>query len=133
MYLMKSLDQALAVFDEKALRNTVSVWKCLTRHGFAMLDLVLYFEREEKRNKESVIEHEEMLERGRKTWEAVAPLCPTCGGPLNPPHHICEKKGTGNKKGWTCLWWCSKDDCMYSKYTHENASEEYNKLMERSK
>ncbi len=85
----------------------------------------------EKTRRELKERQEETVKQSREWWESIAPLCPECGKYLNPPKHICKKKGPENIFGYTCLWHCENGDCIYEKYTYQNAQEEMKKLIER--
>lgn len=128
---LKTLEQALAVFDPKTLRSTVSVCNALKRHGYKIEDLEDHFNKIKEEEEKGKAEWEAEIERQEKMWEDAAPLCPTCGLFLNPPKHICKKKGPENTFGYTCLWYCENGDCVYEKYTFENAGEEMKRLMEK--
>ncbi len=127
---MKTLEQVISVFDPKDIRSATSIYNCLSRNGFTVLDLSLYLGKEKEKNRLAVVEWEQRVMETEERWKKAAPLCPDCVGSLNPPRHICKKKGPENIKGWTCLWYCTNGDCTYEKYTYENAGEEMKKLME---
>lgn len=128
--MKKTLEQTVAAFDEKAIRSAISVYSCLKRHGYEISDL----EKWNRSLQNEQVRYEELrkkeVERRRKEWESIAPLCPKCGKYLSPPKHVCKKKGPENLKGWTCLWYCENGDCVYERYTYEEAREEMNKLIE---
>ena len=128
---MKTLEQALAAFDPKTLRSAVSVCNALKLHGYEIEDLEDYFKEVRKAEELSQEEWKIEVERQMKEWQDVAPLCPTCGGFLNPPRHICKRKGPENLFGYTCLWHCENGDCIYERYTFEDAGEELEKLMKK--
>ncbi len=123
----------MEIFDPKTLRSAVSVYNNLKRHGHRIEDLEDYFKKVRKAEELSQEEWKVEAEKQIREWQAIAPLCPTCGGFLNPPKHICKKKGKENTKGWTCLWYCTNGDCTYEHYTYENAGEEMKKLMEKGR
>ncbi|KKL81046.1 hypothetical protein LCGC14_1998710, partial [marine sediment metagenome] len=99
-----------------------------------MEDLALYLKMEAGKIKAEQVLQEKKLhiqtEKVKKEWSAIALPCPNCKAPLFLKH-ICKKKGPENIHGYTCLWYCEKGDCVYEKYTYENATEEIKKLKER--
>jgi len=129
---MKTLEETIAVFDLKSLRATVSVYKCLLRNGYTITDLVEYFDKLITQTVENRAKFEEEVRKGREQWAAVAPPCPKCSAPLFLKR-ICKKQGPENIHGWTCLWYCEHGDCIYERYTYENATDEIKKIKERSK
>ncbi|KKN24920.1 hypothetical protein LCGC14_0890100 [marine sediment metagenome] len=130
---LRTLESVVEVFGDKSLRTYLKIYSYLTRHGLKTSDLIDHYDRIEEQTEVDVGKGKIELEEMRKAWEAVVPLCPSCGGYLNPPRHICKKKGPENVKGYTCLWHCEKGDCIYEKYTYENAGEEMKRLMEKGR
>ncbi len=136
--LMKTLEQAIAAFDEKTLSSAICVYDTLVGYGYTMEML-------KARNKGIAKEQERLVLKGKKVvederrkaeeqwkeWTKIAPTCPDCGSPLNPPRHISKRKGPENIYGWTCHWFCSNEDCLYEKYTYEDARREFAHLMDK--
>jgi len=125
------IETVLQAFSLPRLEETVTIYNHLLRHGQGMDDLVCYLDERKRKIKDEQEKDKRLSEEIRKKWEANAPLCPSCGGPVNPPKHICKKQGPENVKGWTCLWYCVSGDCTFEKYTYEDAAEELKKIMER--
>lgn len=122
-------------FRVARLEEAVTIYQHLLKHGYTMDHLSKYLvefrKEQEKLREEFQKEREKRRKEWVKEWEAIAPKCPNCGLYLNPPKHICKKKGPENVKGYTCLWFCTNGDCTYEKYTYDNANEEMKQLMER--
>ena len=139
MYMSKSLEQSVAAYDDKSLRSAVRICNSLEQNGFTIKDIESYFNEIREEDEKGRKAQEAELERQRKMWEDVAPLCPDCGEILPPPRKLCGKEKDSNKNGWSCQWYCGKgwkEDipsgiCGWEKYTYQNAQEEMNKLMER--
>lgn len=76
---------------------------------------------------ESLKETREEERKEKEKWEAVAPLCPECGAILLPPIKLSGIKRDNNRYGWSCLWQCvgngDNEDCIWERYSYENAIE----------
>ncbi len=124
------MEEILQAFRWARLDEAVGIYNLLLTHNLTMNDLELYLKEGNKRIREEKAKHKVRMEERRKLWEDIAPFCPECGGFLNRPKFICKKKGPANREGWTCLWYCENGDCIYEKYTYEDAGEEMKRLTE---
>ncbi len=126
------MEKILQAFRWARLQEAVGIYYHLLDHGFSMEDLALYLKEGNNKLETMRAEDKGRAEEARKRWCEVAPTCPKCKGCLSLKH-ICKKKGPGNREGWTCLWFCESGNCIYEKYTYEDAGEEMKRLMERGR
>lgn len=134
---MKTLEQAIAAYDEKVILGSMNLYRSLTLSGYTIQDL-------EDRNKARVVEQQRLqiegdklmkeqrlqAEKDKAAYERIAPRCPDCGLSLML-RSINTPQGKGNKYGYKSLLYCS--ECLYEKYSRKPADYLYQQMIENSK
>ena len=130
---MKTLEQAIAAYNEKVILESVNLYRSLTLSGYTIQDL-------EDRNKARAVEQQRLqiegdklmkerqlqAEKDKAAYELIAPKCPDCGLPLML-RGINTPQGKGNKYGYQSLLYCQ--DCLYEKYSIETADYQYKQMI----
>ena len=119
----------LSVFGFGKLQELVTLSKFLEKEGITLEDVKSYVKYVKKSYELAEKKHIKVAEMQMKKWNKEAPRCPICKNPLGLKK-VREKKGKSNVKGYTCLWFCKEEDCVYEKYSYENFREVYQKIMQ---
>ena len=125
------IEHILQGFTFGTIQDALTVCKVLSSSGYSFNDLKNYVSNKIEDRENSARKIRADAYALRDAWREGAPECPVCRSPLMPPQHICKDKGPENLFGWTCLWYCDAEGCIYEKYTHETAIDEYKNVIER--
>lgn len=118
----------LSVFSFGKLQSLVTLDKLLKKEGITLADVKGFVEYTKKSYEQAEKARIKAVEMMTKRWNKNAPKCPVCNSPLGLKK-IKEKKGKGNVKGYTCLWFCKEEECLYEKYSYEDFQKAYKKIM----
>ena len=126
---IREIEKKLEVFGFGKLQDLITLYSVLQRENITFVELKKYVEKTKKINLKVITERKKVFERMKEKWERKGKRCPVCAGSLflravNIP------KGKANRKGYTCHWFCPKEDCPFEEYTYEDSQEIYRKIME---
>ena len=118
----------LQVFGFDGLQNLVTLLRILEREQISLDEVISYVEFTVEINRKRTEDYTKRSKQMQLTWQKNTRKCLECKSPLNAKP-ITIPKGKGNINGYSCHWFCSSEECTYEKYTHENYSEIYKKIM----
>lgn len=125
---IREIEKKTEVFSFGRLQDLANLYKLLKREDVSLKELENYLKAVVKRQKRTAATMEKLFRKRKKEWNRRTRRCPTCMSPLllRP---ITVPKGKGNVEGYTCLWYCSNETCLFEEYTKDNFIELYTKVI----
>lgn len=124
----EEIEDIVQVFNPRYLHSLLILFELLEAKKIEVRE-VRYFV-QAKRELEKEIEKKGLAFRKAEMekWNKDARKCPICMRPL-ALKKITIPKGKGNINGYTCLWYCQEESCVFEEYITENFQEVYKKIM----
>ncbi len=127
---LEEIGMKLQVFSFSRLQELVTLSIVLKREGISIKKVKEFIKASLGRQQFQEEEFRALVQLREKMWLKNARKCPDCGTPMMLAP-IKQPKGKGNTYGYSCIWFCTEEDCIFEEYTHEDFRKTYEGVMER--